>query len=84
MMNSGGAPNNGSTADTVRSVESAREVQEFIREFNGRGYNAQNTMYFLPAGQSESESLILQRYLSHPPVPFLEGSVTHDLFHLSR
>lgn len=79
-----GASNNGSTADSVRSFESMRDIHEFIREFNGRCYNAQNPIYFLPAGQSESESLILQCHLSHPPLPFPEGSVAHDLFHLSR
>jgi len=53
-----------STAYSVRSFESMRDIHEFIREFNGRSYNAQNYIYFLPAGQFKSESLILQRYLS--------------------
>ena len=73
-----GASNSGSTTDSVRSFESIRDMHELIREFNGRYYNAQNP------GQFESESLILPRFLSHLPVPFPEGSVTHDLFHLSR
>ena len=79
-----GASSTGSTADSVRSFESMRDIHELIREFNGRCYNAQNHMYFLPAGQSESESLILPRFLSHPLVPFLEGFVTYDIFHLFR
>jgi len=42
------------TTDSVWSFESVRDIHEFIREFNGRHYNAQNTTYFLPAGQSLS------------------------------
>ena len=61
-----GSSNTGSTADSVRSFESMRDIHEFIREFNGRTYNAQNPIYFLPAGQSESESLILQCYFPSP------------------
>ena len=38
------------TTDSVWSFESMRDIHEFIREFNGRHYNAQNTTYFLPAG----------------------------------
>lgn len=52
--------NSGSTADSVCSFESTRDIREFIREFNGRSYNAQNTVYFLPAGQSEFEPFILR------------------------
>ena len=60
--------NNVSTTDSVWPLESMRDVREFIREFNGRYYhNAQNATYFLPAGQSERQSLILQSYIS--PVP---------------
>ena len=40
------------TDDSVWSFESMRDIHEYIREFNGRRYNAQNTTYFLPAGQS--------------------------------
>ena len=47
------------TSDSVFSFDSIRDTHEFIREFNGRSYNAQNSTYFLPAGQSESGSLIL-------------------------
>ena len=39
-----------STADSLWSFESTRDMHEFIREVNGRSYNAQNTTYFLPAG----------------------------------
>lgn len=45
------------TTDSVWSFESMRDIHEFIREFNGRRYNAQNTTYFLPAGQSLAHSL---------------------------
>lgn len=34
------------------SFQSMRDIHEFIREVNGRHYNAQNTTYFLPAGGS--------------------------------
>ena len=47
--------NSVSTSDSVFSFESMRDIHEFIREYNGRSYNAQNPTYFLPAGQSESE-----------------------------
>ena len=73
--------NSVSTADSVWSFESMRDIHEFIREFNGRRYNAQNSTYFLPAGQSDSRSLILQPFLS---VPFPEESITHNHFHLCR
>ena len=58
--------NSASTTDSVWSFESMRDIREFIREFNGRYYNAQNSTYFLPAGQSESGSLILQRIFPQP------------------
>ena len=48
-----------STSDSVWSFESMRDIHNFIREYNGRSYNSQNSTYFLPAGQSESGSLIL-------------------------
>lgn len=64
-----------STIDSLWSFESTRDMHEFIREVNGRSYNAQNTTYFLPAGQSEFKYLILHPYLCslifpHPPMPF--------------
>lgn len=40
------------TTASVWSFESMRDIHEFIREVNGRSYNAQNTTYFLPAGES--------------------------------
>ena len=45
------------TTDSVWSFESTRDIHEFLREVNGRRYNAQNTMYFLPAGQSVFQSI---------------------------
>ena len=51
--------NSVTTSDSVWSFESMRDIHEFIREYNGRSYNAQNSTYFLPAGQSESGSFIL-------------------------
>ena len=51
--------NSVSTSDSIFSFESMQDIHEFIREYNGRCYNAQNSTYFLPAGQSESRSLIL-------------------------
>ena len=62
--------NSVSTTDSVWSFESMRDIHEFIREFNGRYYNAQNSTYFLPAGQSQRRSLILQSYISQIPSPF--------------
>ena len=50
--------NSVTTSDSVRSFDSMRDTHEFIREYNGRSYNAQNSTYFLPAGQSKSGSLI--------------------------
>ena len=50
--------NSASTSDSVFSFDSMRDVHEFIREYNGRSYNAQNSTYFLPAGQSEAGSHI--------------------------
>lgn len=44
------ASDSSSTADSLWSFESTRDMHEFIREVNGRSYNAQNTTYFLPAG----------------------------------
>jgi hypothetical protein len=34
------------------SCEPMGDTHEYIREVGGRQYNAQNTMYFLPAGES--------------------------------
>lgn len=42
------------TTASVWSFESMRDIHEFIREVNGRRYNAQNTTYFLPAGESST------------------------------
>jgi hypothetical protein len=39
------------TTDSVWSFESMRDIHEFIREFNGRRYNAQNSTYLFPAGE---------------------------------
>ena len=39
------------TTDSVCSFQSMRDINEFLREVNGRRYNAQNTVYFLPAGE---------------------------------
>lgn len=52
------APSSRSTTDSVWSFQSMRDMHEFLREFHGRRYNAQNTTYFLPAGQSEFESTL--------------------------
>ena len=69
--------NSVSTSDSVWSFDSMRNIHEFIREYNGRSYNAQNSVYFLPAGQSESRSLILQPYLS--PTPQSQSFFQKDL-----
>jgi len=66
--------NRGSTSDSIWSFVSERDINEFIREFNGRRYNTQNTTYFLPAGQSESQLPILQPCLSPSPGAFSQES----------
>jgi len=68
-MSIGGDSNSRSTIDSVLSFDSMRDVHEFIREVNGRRYNTQNTTYFLPAGQSEFECLVLQPCVSNPLTP---------------
>jgi hypothetical protein len=40
-----------------RASESTKDTHEYIREVNGRHYNAQNTTYFLPAGESSNHIL---------------------------
>jgi len=81
--------NSSSTADSVCSFESTRDIHEFIREFNGRSYNALNTVYFLPAGQSEFESFILQPYvciliLPHPLDAFSQKGLSLTTLPLVR
>ena len=76
--------NSASTTDSVWSFESMRDIREFIREFNGRYYNAQNSTYFLPAGQSEPGSLILQPYPSPTPSPFPRRISHSRPLHLCR
>ena len=46
------APTDGPTTDPAWFFESTRDTHKFIREVNGRQFNAQNTTYFLPAGES--------------------------------
>ena len=40
--------------DPVWTCESMRDAHESIREVNGRQYNAQNSVYSLPAGESSN------------------------------
>ena len=67
------ASNSRATTDSVWSFESMRDIHEFIREYNGRRYNAQNTTYFLPAGQSGSPNFQTRRFapLLVPAIPIL-------------
>jgi len=44
--------NSRAATNSVWPCESMRDTHESIREVNGRQYNAQNTTYFLPAGES--------------------------------
>ena len=46
--------NSRATTDPVWSCESMRDAHEFIRKVNGRQFNAQNPVYFLPAGESSN------------------------------
>ena len=39
------------TANAARFCELTGNTHQFIREVNGRYFNAQNTLYFLPAGE---------------------------------
>jgi hypothetical protein len=68
-MTVGGASNTRSTIDSVVSFDSMRDVHEFIREVNGRRYNAQNTTYFLPAGQSSPSFYTPLFFPIHSPNP---------------
>lgn len=43
--------NSRATTDPVWSCESTRDAHEFIRKVNGRQFNAQSSVYFLPAGE---------------------------------
>ena len=38
--------------ESVLSYESTRDIGHFVREINGRRFNAQNTTYILPSGES--------------------------------
>jgi hypothetical protein len=57
------------TTNSVWSYQSMRDIHEFIREVDGRRYNAKNTTYFMPAGQS---SRPLFRPSSLPPLPLVQ------------
>jgi hypothetical protein len=63
------------TTDSVWSFESMRDIHEFIREYNGRRYNAQSSTYFLPAGQSSSPFFLFFLFLwpnGSPLLPCLD------------
>jgi len=73
MNLAGDDPDDGMTLDTasssrgpansVWSFQSMRDIHEFIREVNGRRYNAQNTTYFLPAGESPTIFPLPRQYV---------------------
>ena len=44
------------TTNASQFCESTGNTHQFIREVNGRYYNAQNTLYFIPAGESPNFS----------------------------
>ena len=37
--------------ESVLSYDSTRDIGHFVREVNGRRFNAQNTTYMLPSGE---------------------------------
>jgi len=39
------------TADSVWSYDSTRDIGQYVREVNGRRFNAQNSTYILPSGE---------------------------------
>ena len=51
-MGSDTVSNNRAITDPVWTCESMRDAHGSIREVNGRQYNARNTVYSLPAGES--------------------------------
>ena len=44
--------NSRAATNTARFGELTGNTHQFIREVNGRYFNAQNTLYFLPSGES--------------------------------
>jgi hypothetical protein len=40
-----------SIADSLWSFDSTRDIGQYVREVNGRRFNAQNSTYILPSGQ---------------------------------
>lgn len=61
----GRSTNDGAASDaaSVYSYESTRDLKHFLREMQGRTFNAQNEVYLLPSGQS-SFLIILQPFLT--------------------
>lgn len=41
-----------SIANSVWPLDSSRDIGQYVREVNGRRFNAQNTTYILPSGES--------------------------------
>jgi hypothetical protein len=53
----------------VTEDSTPRDLDKFRREVNGRLYNAQNTTYFLPAGESQlSDQFLRPPGCGHPPL----------------
>jgi hypothetical protein len=71
------ASNSKATTDSVWSFESMRDIHEFIREVNGRRYNAKNTTYFLPAGELPNVPACLSSLHAPSPLPGCIGPPLH-------
>ena len=99
-MGSDTVSNSRAIIDPVWTCESMRDAHESIREVNGRQYNARNTVYSLPAGESSkfptyspSLSPKLSWMCNRPLHVFLlcmdfflvdQSPITYSLFPLSR
>lgn len=59
-----------SIVDSLWSYESTRDVGQYVREVNGRRFNAQNSTYILPSGElclvAGCEKLIWKPLLFRP------------------
>jgi hypothetical protein len=67
------------TADSLLSFDSMRDLHDFIREVNGRQYNARNTTYFLPAGELNQPDHLQIPHLSMGRVPPSPREISRSL-----
>ena len=75
-MGNNSASHSRTATDSAWSCEPMRDTHEFIREVSGRQYNAQNTIYFLPAGESSNVPAYSLPFLSSSSTGLL---VTHEV-----